>query len=57
MKKMMLDLDRLNVESFSADDGIETAPMGQSLPTRPLCSRYCPSGDCDTATCTVDVCC
>lgn len=60
MTKMRLELNDLLVESFTADAG--PAARGtvdaQSLPTLPLCTRSgCQSGYCNTATCTVDVCC
>jgi hypothetical protein len=61
MKKLALALDDLTVESFSTDVELEDrgTVAGNSLPTKPLCSRYCPpTHSCaDTATCTVDVCC
>ena len=61
MKKLMLQLDELRVESFAIDGGsLERGTVeGNSLPTKPLCSRYCPpTVSCqDTATCTLDVCC
>lgn len=62
MKKLMLQLDELQVESFStaAESPDRGTVKGESLPTRPLCSQYCPpSTGCpgDTETCTVDVCC
>lgn len=62
MKKLMLQLDELQVESFStaAESGDRGTVQGESLPTRPLCSKYCPaSSGCpgDTETCTVAVCC
>ncbi|HEU0013630.1 MAG TPA: pinensin family lanthipeptide [Longimicrobium sp.] len=62
MKKLTLDLDDLRVESFATDaDPAERGTVhGNSLPTRPLCSRYCPpSTGCpgETETCTLDVCC
>jgi hypothetical protein len=62
MKKLILKLDNLRVESFATD----ATPMargtvkGYTLPTRPLCSQYCPpSTGCpgQTETCTLDVCC
>lgn len=62
MKKLTLHLDELLVESFSTDaepQGRGTVE-GQSLPTRPLCSQYCPpTTGCpaNTETCTLDVCC
>jgi hypothetical protein len=60
MNKLRLEIDDLLVESFAADAG--TAEGGtvdaQSLPTRPLCTSNCGTGNyCNTATCTVDVCC
>lgn len=60
MKKLMLD--ELQVESFATDAEFSERGTvdGNSLPTRPLCSKYCPpSTGCpgDTETCTVDVCC
>ncbi len=61
MKKLALKLDELRVESFAADDGSREGGTvkGNSLPTKPLCSRYCPpTVSCnDTATCTLEVCC
>ncbi|HEX6747284.1 MAG TPA: hypothetical protein VF092_08280 [Longimicrobium sp.] len=61
MKKLMLEVDNLRVESFAIDaESLERGTVeGNSLPTKPLCSRYCaPTVGCaDTATCTVDVCC
>jgi len=61
MKKLVLELDHLRVESFATDVGsLERGTVeGNSLPTKPLCSAYCPpTVSCnDTATCTVDVCC
>lgn len=61
MKKLMLELDHLRVESFATDaESPERGTVeGNSLPTKPLCSRFCPpTVSCnDTATCTVDVCC
>jgi hypothetical protein len=62
MKKLMLQPDDLRVESFStaAESDMRGTIRGASLPTRPLCSQYCPpSTGCpgDTETCTVDVCC
>ena len=61
MKKLMLQLDDLRVESFSTDAGsTERGTVeGNSLPTVPLCSKYCPpSMYCqETATCTLEVCC
>ena len=61
MKMLRLELDDLLVESFTADAGEAErgTVQAQSLPTRPLCSRYCGTGTyCNnTATCTVDVCC
>jgi hypothetical protein len=62
MKKLMLQLDDLQVESFSiADEPEERGTVrGESLPTRPLCSKYCPpTTGCpgETETCTLDVCC
>ena len=61
MKKLMLELEHLQVESFATDaEPLERGTVeGNSLPTKPLCSRYCPpTVSCnDTATCTVDVCC
>ena len=61
MKKLILEVDELQVESFATDaetNGRGTI-HGESLPTRPLCSKYCPpSVYCqDTDTCTVDICC
>jgi hypothetical protein len=60
MNKLRLEIDDLQVESFAADAA--TAEGGtvdaQSLPTRPLCTANCGTGNyCNTATCTVDVCC
>jgi hypothetical protein len=61
MKKLSLELGDLRVESFATNAELEGGGTihGQSLPTRPLCSKYCPpSMYCnDTDTCTVDVCC
>lgn len=61
MKKLSLELNDLRVESFATDaEMAERGTVhGESLPTRPLCSKYCaPSVYCaDTDTCTVDVCC
>lgn len=62
MKKLMLHLDELHVESFATDaESDERGTVeGASLPTRPLCSKYCPpSTGCpgDTETCTLAVCC
>ena len=61
MKKLVLELDHLQVESFATDAELldRGTVEGNSLPTKPLCSRYCPpTVSCnDTATCTVDVCC
>lgn len=62
MKKLILELDNLQVESFATDaDPLKRGTvMGHTLPTRPLCSRYCPATtNCpgETETCTVDVCC
>lgn len=55
MKKLMLELDELQVESFATDGRLEELGTvhGKSLPTRPLCSPYCGN----TVTCTVDYCC
>ncbi|HYH83604.1 MAG TPA: pinensin family lanthipeptide [Longimicrobium sp.] len=61
MKKLILELDELQVESFMTDAEMEERGTinGESLPTRPLCSKYCPpSMYCvQTETCTVEVCC
>ena len=61
MKKLILELDDLRVESFAMDvePGDRGTVQGNSLPTKPLCSRYCPpTVSCnDTATCTLEVCC
>lgn len=52
MKKLTLELDKLDVESFGTDD--KAAELGTveaaSLPTRPLCTG-------ETRTCTVYWCC
>jgi hypothetical protein len=61
MKKLSLNMDELRVESFSTD--LAQAERGtveaNSLPTYPLCSGYsgCRTYRCETATCTLDVCC
>ncbi len=62
MKKLMLQLDELHVESFSTAAEVQDrgTVQGESLPTRPLCSKYCPpSTGCpaETETCTMHVCC
>jgi hypothetical protein len=60
MKKLVLNLDELAVETFVADGGSgeRGTVQGASLPTIPLCTRSgCQTGNCNTATCTVDVCC
>jgi len=60
MKMLRLELDELMVESFSVDaeDGERGTVQAQSLPTRPLCTSNCGTTKyCNTATCTVDVCC
>ena len=62
MKKLTLAVDNLKVESFSTNAQLTErgTVQGYTLPTRPLCSQYCPpSTGCpgDTETCTVDVCC
>ena len=61
MKKLILAVDDLRVESFTTDVELESrgTVQGNSLPTKPLCSAYCPpTYSCnDTATCTVEVCC
>ena len=61
MKKLMLELDELRVESFATDVEPEDrgTVRGNSLPTKPLCSAYCPpTVSCnDTVTCTLEVCC
>ncbi len=61
MKKLSLNMDQLRVESFSTDAAMEERGTveGNSLPTYPLCSGYpgCRTYKCETATCTLDVCC
>ncbi len=61
MKKLSLNMDQLRVESFSTDVAMEERGTveGNSLPTYPLCSGYpgCRTYKCETATCTLDVCC
>lgn len=61
MKKLVLQLDELRVESFETDADLADGGtvQGNSLPTKPLCSAYCPpTGSCDdTYTCTVEWCC
>ena len=60
MKMLRLELDELLVESFTVDaeDAERGTVEAQSLPTRPLCTANCGTGNyCNTATCTVDVCC
>ena len=55
-----LTIEELSVETYVTGGSAyayDTLDAGETLPTRPLCSRYCPSGLCNTATCTVDVCC
>ena len=55
MKKLILELDDLQVESFAVDAGLEERGTvnANSLPTKPLCSPYCGQ----TVTCTLDWCC
>ncbi len=58
--KTALRIDELKVETFvtgNAAYGSATVDGLETLPTAPLCSRYCPSGLCNTATCTLEVCC
>jgi hypothetical protein len=61
MKKLTLEVDDLRVESFETHAEMEERGTvhGESLPTRPLCSKYCPpSAYCvATETCTLEVCC
>ena len=61
MKKLTLEVDDLRVESFETHAEMEERGTvhGESLPTRPLCSKYCPpSMYCvNTETCTLEVCC
>lgn len=61
MKKLSLNLNELRVETFATDNaGDERGTVeANSLPTYPLCSGYpyCKTYNCETHTCTVDVCC
>ena len=55
MKKLMLAVEDLRVESFATDIKTEErgTVRGNSLPTKPLCSPYCG----ETVTCTLEWCC
>jgi len=63
MKKLSLNMDQLCVETFTTDAAMEERGTveGNSLPTYPLCSAgggtNCKSYNCNTATCTLEVCC
>lgn len=62
MKKLSLNMDQLRVETFSTDAAMEERGTvdANSLPTYPLCSGgypYCQTYKCNTATCTLEVCC
>ena len=61
MKKLTLEVDDLRVESFETHAEMEERGTvhGESLPTRPLCSKYCPASMycVNTETCTLEVCC
>jgi hypothetical protein len=56
MKKLTLNIDKLQVETFATDEASNQRGTveGASLPTRPLCQTLPPLY---TETCTLEVCC
>ncbi len=60
MAKISLTIEELAVESYvTSETSYEfgTVDAAETLPTVPLCSKYCPASTNCTVTCTLDYCC